>query len=74
MKAGWHHDLRLERGGVLKSWAVPKGVPEEQGVRRLAKQVEDYNLEYRKFEGWILFGYGDCRVRIWDRGTYKTIF
>lgn len=59
---------------MLESWAVPKGVPEEQGVRRLAKQVEDHNLEYRKFEGWILFGYSAGRVRIWDRGTYKTIF
>ena len=38
--AGWHHDLRLERNGVFKSWALPKGVPEEPGVRRLAAPVE----------------------------------
>jgi len=74
LKAGWHHDLRLERNSVLKSWAVPKGVPEEPGVRRLAKPVEDHSLDYGKFEGEISDGYGTGKVRIWDSGTYETKF
>ena len=73
--AGWHHDLRLERNRVLKSWAVRKGVPEELGVRRRAVQVEDHLLNYRKFEGTIPKGqYGAGQVRIWDSGTYETKF
>ena len=64
---------RLERNGVLKSWAVRKGVPEEVGVRRLATQVEDHALSYASFQGKIPKGqYGAGRVKIWDRGTYET--
>ncbi len=73
LRAGWHHDLRLERNGVLKSWALPKGVPEEPGVRRLAAPVENHDLSYSKFEGKIPRGqYGAGEVTIWDRGTYET--
>jgi len=69
-----HWDLRFEIDDTLKSWALPKNPPQDEGEKRLAVSVPDHPIEYALFEGEIPEGnYGAGEVKIWDKGTFELV-